>query len=161
LHDARESEPVFARGDDLAATLKVRQCFRGIAGIRNYCGQPGPGEQLTSYVSTVDANLKRPLPKSHALCALSVEPVQTSEGKRHHLACEVLGPTRPLEVCSPLLACQIPLALKEQEVWSLSAATFGEIRARLGEFTCCNQGAYQHLAHTYDSVVGPDRPTRN
>jgi len=35
LDAARDSEPVLARGDDLAATLKVRQRLEGVASVRS------------------------------------------------------------------------------------------------------------------------------
>src|SRR6516225_3064833 len=46
LDAACEPTPVLAGADDLAATLKMRQCFAGVAGVRSHGGERGPGEQF-------------------------------------------------------------------------------------------------------------------
>ena len=79
LDAARESEPVLALGDDLAATFQVWQCFADIAGVCSHRGERGPGGHFPKYVSAVHGNLKCLLQNLHGLCTLAAEPVRPRE----------------------------------------------------------------------------------
>src|SRR5262249_10662754 len=71
-----ETKPVLAGANDLAATLKVRQCFTGIADVRGNSGKPGSGYQFKRYVLAVHGNLEGPFQKLHGMVAISGEPAQ-------------------------------------------------------------------------------------
>src|SRR5215469_3118779 len=144
LDSARQPEPILASADDLAATLKVRECFSGIAGLCSHSGQRRPAGQLAKYVSALHRNLYRSPEKFRGLCVLYSEPVHPREaGCPEQLFLEVSGGAEALGLCGKPLARELPLTFKEQELRGFVSGIFSSMGPGLGEFSGINAGDNQ------------------